>query len=67
MSAASEWIEPKKEDVVGDRWYLVKTNAMEWRDHDLHLWRGHQVHHALRPECVRGRPVLVAEVVNPQL
>jgi hypothetical protein len=47
--------------------YIVKTNGGEWRDSDLHLWRGHQVIHAMRPECVRGRPILIAEVINPLL
>jgi hypothetical protein len=23
--------------------------------------------HAMRPECVRGRPILIAEVINPLL
>jgi hypothetical protein len=67
MSAADQWSSADPSKIAGERWYLVKTNGMEWRDHDLFLWRGSQVLHAMRFECVRGRPVLVAEVVNPQL
>jgi hypothetical protein len=63
--AASEWIDPMIDGVVEDAWYLVQTNGMEWRDHDLFIWPGLMVAMKLRPDYVRGRPILVARINRP--
>lgn len=45
-------------------YYLVKTNGMEWRDADLRVMKGYEVARKLEPGYVRGRPVLVARVID---
>lgn len=45
--------------------YLVKTNAGEWRDPDLRVMKGYEVRQKLQPGYVRGRPVLIARIVDP--
>jgi len=58
----------KAEGAVLDREgdYLVKTNAMEWGDPDLKVMRGSMVQFFMRPDYVRGRPVWVARITNPE-
>jgi hypothetical protein len=63
--AATEWFEPTLANINDDAWYLVKTNGMEWRDHDLFVWRGIMVAIKLRPDYVRGRPILIARINAP--
>lgn len=60
--ATSEWFEPTLGNINDDAFYLVETNGMEWRDHDLFVWRGFAVALKLNPNIVRGRPVRVAEI-----
>ncbi len=60
--ATSDWMEPVLVNIREDDWYLVQTNGMEWRDHDLFVWRGVQVALKLKPEIVRGRPVRIARI-----
>jgi hypothetical protein len=62
LSATTEWMEPLLVNIDVDAWYLVQTNGMEWRDHDLFVWRGIQVALKLKPEFVRGRPIRIARI-----
>ena len=65
--ATTEWFEPTLGNINDDAWYLVQTNGMEWRDHDLHVWRGIMVAIKLRPDYVRGRPVRIAHINLPEV
>lgn len=65
--AAAEWEAPHPLRVDDDDYYLVKTNGGEWRDPDLHLWRGYRVKACLVDTYVRGRPVLIAKVTDPEI
>lgn len=64
--AATEWFEPTLGNINDDAWYLVQTNGMEWRDHDLFVWRGIMVAMKLRPDYVRGRPIRIARINLPE-
>ena len=64
MGATTEWMEPTLVDIVEDDWYLVQTNGMEWRDHDLFVWKGVAVSMRLKPEMVRGRPIRIARILK---
>ena len=58
--AASCWMDATLQNIRDDRWYLVQTNGMEWRDHDLMVMKGIAVSLRLKPEITRGRPTRVA-------
>lgn len=45
--------------------YLVKTNGGEWRDPDLRVMKGYEVRRKLEVGFVRGRPVLIARIIDP--
>jgi hypothetical protein len=64
--ATSEWMEPWLANIREDDWYLVQTNGMEWRDHDLFVWRGLMVAMKLHPDIVRGRPMRIARINLPE-
>lgn len=46
--------------------YLVKTNGAEWRDSDLFVMVGHLIIFRLAKSYVRGRPIWVALITNPE-
>lgn len=48
-------IEPRKQ-------YLIRTNGMEWRDHDLKIELGTYFLRLLLPEIIRGRPIAYASI-----
>lgn len=60
--AATTWMEPLQVNIDEGAFYLVQTNGMEWRDHDLFVWRGIMVAKHLAPNIVRGRPIRIARV-----
>lgn len=64
MDAATDWRDPMTEIIEPDIWYLVQTNGMEWRDHDLFVWVGRMVSAKLDPNYVRGRPIRVARIMG---
>lgn len=63
VPAAQNWETPLINNIDEKAWYLMQTNGMEWRDHDLFLTRGIQVLYLLRDEIKRGRPVRIAKVL----
>lgn len=65
--AATAWFEPTPQAIKEDAWYIVQTNGMEWRDHDLFIWKGIHLAMKLDPRFIRGRPILVAEIVKPPM
>jgi hypothetical protein len=67
MDASTEWTTPVLAEIDDRADYLVKTNGGEWRDPDLHMWAGYRVKHMLGDNIVRGRPVLIARVIDPGL
>src|SRR5262245_23295776 len=67
LCAATEWMEPTLVNVDVDAWYLVQTNGMEWRDHDLFVIRGRFLALKLKPEIVRGRPMRIARINLPKV
>lgn len=48
-----------------DAYYLVKTNGGEWRDPDLRTMKGYEIARKLEPGYIRGRPVLIARIIDP--
>lgn len=46
-------------------YYVVKTNGGEWRDCDLMIMPAPLLRNYMRPEIVRGRPLFVALVTDP--
>lgn len=66
-TAAAQWEAPHPLRVDDTAHYLVKTNGGEWRDPDLFLWRGYHVRERLKESYVRGRPVLIAKVADPEI
>lgn len=62
--AATDWRDPMHEIIEPDRWYIVQTNGMEWRDFDLMIMRGALVSQKLDPRYVRGRPIRIAKVLG---
>lgn len=58
---------PEAKDIDDGATYLVKTNGMEWRDPDMRTMKGYEVRRKLEPGYVRGRPVLIARIINPGL
>ena len=62
--AASDWIEATLVNIRDHDWYLVQTNGMEWRDHDLFVMKGIAVALRLKPEIVRGRPIRIARICD---
>lgn len=61
-AATAKWTEPTLVNIDDHAWYLVQTNGMEWRDHDLFVWRGIAVAMKLDPKVVRGRPIRIARI-----
>lgn len=48
---------------IEDRsWYVVRDNGGEWGDFDLRTMPGRTLKHLLRPNIVRGRPVLAMKL-----
>jgi hypothetical protein len=63
----SRWVFAPEATIDDHAHYLVKTNGMEWRDPDLRTMKGYEVRKKLEPGYVRGRPVLIALIVDPGL
>lgn len=62
LTATTDWMEATLVNIRDDAWYLVQTNGMEWRDHDLHVMKGIAVALRLKPEIIRGRPKRIARI-----
>lgn len=63
---AMHWQKAEEVSIDELSWYIVKTNGAEWRDNDLFVWRGWQLKHNIRPEMVRGRPIWIAKITDPE-
>jgi hypothetical protein len=64
-TATTPWGFAADETIDASAYYLVKTNAGEWRDPDLRVMKGYEVQRKLEPDYVRGRPILIARVLDP--
>lgn len=65
MTATMQWENAKTAKIDLDAYYVVQTNAHEWRDFDLAVLAGHIVNFRLQPHYVRGRPEWIAKIVRP--
>ena len=61
------WVQADAADIDDAAHYLVKTNAGEWRDADLRVMKGYEVKRKREPSYIRGRPVLIARIIDPNL
>lgn len=59
------WQRAGDADIDTSAYYLVKTNAGEWRDMEWCVAKGAMVNFWLRPEFVRGRALWVAKITDP--
>lgn len=46
-------------------YYLVKTNAFEWGDREWEVMSGSMVESKLAPHYIRGRPLFVSRITDP--
>ncbi len=63
--ATTRWEFAPEAKIDESAYYLVKTNGGEWRDPDLRTMKGYEIARKLEPGYVRGRPVLIARVLDP--
>ena len=63
--ATAQWQRPNAPNILEDVHYLVKTNGGEWRDPDLRVMKGYEVLQKIKPGYVRGRPILIAKIMDP--
>lgn len=61
-----KWLPAEGAKIATKKRYLVKTNGAEWSDPDYGIWPGAWVERRLRSEYVRGRPLFIAEIIDPQ-
>lgn len=59
------WERADEAEIDPHAYYVVQTNAGEWRDFDLVVLSGLMVQKKLEPSYVRGRPVWVAKITRP--
>jgi len=67
MPEPMQWVDATKAKIEADAYYVVQHNGGEWRDFDLGVIKGVLVQRRLEPDYVRGRPIWVAKITNPNL
>jgi len=60
-----KWIAAEDARPKDGEMYVVKTNGADWSDCDLFIWPAPLLRAYMKPEIVRGRPLFVALVTNP--
>lgn len=59
------WEPATAAEIDRQAYYLVKTNAFEWGDREWEVMRGSMVNFKLAPHYVRGRPLYVSRITDP--
>ena len=67
MSNTMTWVDPAKAIIEEDAMYLVKTNGAEWRDADLFMRPGWAIPSMMGENVVRGRPLAIALITEPEV
>lgn len=63
---AMKWMKAEGAVLEDGAEYLVKTNAGEWGDRDHEIMRPAMIRFRMSPHYVRGRPVWVARITDPE-